>query len=414
MLRALSSAIFIAAVMVPVATPAGAAVPASPSLGCDRVNDPSRDGFYNGSGVTGSFLAGERITVTASPPTALGPATIVELRVNNVQVDAAPFPATVSYTFPEDAITAAVGWSVDPGDATFTVSCSPVSPSVGCTELNRADYDGTRAGSGLPGPLSFGAGERITANATGPASGSPTFEQLIVNGGTVDTRAFPGTASFTFAADTTATVDWKMNAGAIATWSIRCTPRNASDGCATVNQTRFDGLYSDATVPATQFFAGERVTATAGPPTSGAVPTAASLRVDTALVDNQPFPGAVSYTFPSDGMFSLDLRTDGNATWTVTCTPAPVDSTAPTCAITAVRRPGASGRDEMVVTLRDEGSGLGRITNVVLTNADFSVESYVPGTHVPVTVTATKIVQGSPARWSFDVTDGVGNARHCA
>jgi hypothetical protein len=139
--------------------------------------------------------------------------------------------------------------------------------------------------------------------------------------------------------------------------------------------------------------------------------------------------GAVSFAFtaPPSGKFVLvvndvDVPTGAvgpyklhvsGATQQVT---PPADTTAPTCFMSAVRRPGPSGRDEMDVTVQDTGSGLAAITNVKITNGTVATKpSPIPaGTTAPVVVTATKAVQGQPTSWSFDAVDVAGNVKHCA
>jgi hypothetical protein len=138
--------------------------------------------------------------------------------------------------------------------------------------------------------------------------------------------------------------------------------------------------------------------------------------------------GAVSFSFiaPPSGQFVLvvndvDVPTGAVGSYRLHVSGAtqqvapPADTTPPTCFVSAVRRPGPSGRDEMDVTVQDTGSGLAAITNVQITNGSVSTNpSPVPaGTTAPVVVTATKSVQGQPTSWSFDAVDVAGNLKHC-
>ena len=68
------------------------------------------------------------------------------------------------------------------------------------------------------------------------------------------------------------------------------------------------------------YFAGDTILATVSPPTANGTPTSVELRVDGNVVDSDSFPGSVTYVFPSDGNFDVDMDLDdGQATWTLTC-----------------------------------------------------------------------------------------------
>lgn len=86
------------------------------------------------------------------------------------------------------------------------------------------------------------------------------------------------------------------------------------------------------------------------------------------------------------------------------------DTTAPSCAVTAVRW---GLRTEVDVTVTDTGSGLASITNVHTLNATVHVPPFTPGTTTPVVVTVKKFLPILPMFWSFDATDVAGNTRHC-
>ena len=90
------------------------------SAGCAAANDPRHEGDYGDSGGTGGWLfagggvygvaeyfEGETITVTVTEPVQYGPPPTVNLVISPAgtpvgDVYSAPFPGSVSYTFPED------------------------------------------------------------------------------------------------------------------------------------------------------------------------------------------------------------------------------------------------------------------------------------------------------------------------
>ena len=68
------------------------------------------------------------------------------------------------------------------------------------------------------------------------------------------------------------------------------------------------------------FFAGDTIVATVASPTATGTPTGVQLEIDTIVVDSDSFPGSVTYVFPADGNFQVDMRLDAaQATWTLTC-----------------------------------------------------------------------------------------------
>ena len=100
------------------------------SPGCVNVNRPPFDGLYSfGEALLPEdFAAGERISVSAGPPTQLVPATTIRFFVDDVLVASTPFPGTIEYVFPA-AGSHTVSWGVNSGSATWTVSCAaPVVP----------------------------------------------------------------------------------------------------------------------------------------------------------------------------------------------------------------------------------------------------------------------------------------------
>jgi hypothetical protein len=102
--------------------------------------------------------------------------------------------------------------------------------------------------------------------------------------------------------------------------------RPPSEGCALLNDDRFDIRAVGFFVATRSFFAGETLTMTADKP--AADPSALRLLVDIVEVDTSPFPGTVTYTFPADSDSFLQWGSDDfqSATWTVSCDPAPVRS----------------------------------------------------------------------------------------
>ena len=91
-----------------------------------------------------------------------------------------------------------------------------------------------------------------------------------------------------------------------------------------------------------------------------------------------------------------------------------VDITPPTCALSAIRRPGPSGRDEMDLTTQDVGSGIATIVVTTAVNIVTPVPiTFTPGTTSPVLFTVTKADQSMLAQIAFDVTDRAGNQKSC-
>ena len=417
MKRVLVVIAWVAGVVVPLALPATPAG-ATPSAGCPSLNSFSFDETSAGNAIfPANFNAGERVVVSAAPAT--GSPTAVNLRYAGALVDTAPFPGTVSFTVPADASSTGVSWDLTPASATavWTVSCSPApAQSAGCAFLNGPTLDALY-GSGGPVSLAFSAGERITFHGTVPFSlASPTGLELRINATPVDAQPFPGTVSFTFPSDTTASIFWGSTPAGNLTWSVTCTPRQPSEGCVDVQKPAFDTSSQTGGVLTENFFAGERISAAAAAPSTGS-PSVLTLTVNGVTVDTKAFPGTLQYTFPSDTVASV-LWTSGSgttATWTVDCTPAPVDTAAPTCTALAPRRaPNTpSGRDEQDVRIQDRGTGVLHIENLVITNGT-ATTTLNPGQRTPLLFTAVKTTPGVATKWSFDVLDEVGTFRHCS
>src|SRR5689334_16796842 len=110
------------------------------SPGCAGANAGDLDGLYAQGGwlFDRAFAAGERLTVSAEPPTKISTPVSVTLQINGNKVDTTAFPGTLNYTFPAAAGFTAF-WFVTDSDgnrtagATWHVSCSaPVgSPGPG-------------------------------------------------------------------------------------------------------------------------------------------------------------------------------------------------------------------------------------------------------------------------------------------
>ncbi len=91
-----------------------------------------------------------------------------------------------------------------------------------------------------------------------------------------------------------------------------------------------------------------------------------------------------------------------------------VEITPPTCAVTAIHRPGPSGRDEIDFTAQDVGSGIATIAITTAVNIVTPVPvTFTVGTTSPVKFSATKADQSKSARIAVVVTDVGGNQSSC-
>ena len=97
---------------------------------CDSVfNDPFFDRMYGALGTSGTFAAGDVLTLSADEPENPGPfpTTQIILSVDESSVASAPFPGgTIAYTFATDGFHT-LQWNSDSGGVTWTVSCAPAS-----------------------------------------------------------------------------------------------------------------------------------------------------------------------------------------------------------------------------------------------------------------------------------------------
>jgi hypothetical protein len=93
------------------------------SAGCTGLNDPFYDGRSAGANAgTGSFLAGERISVAAGDPSSGAPQSFT-VYVNFMDTVIKTFPGTFTFTVPTDG-SYNIFWGIDTGtDATWSVSC---------------------------------------------------------------------------------------------------------------------------------------------------------------------------------------------------------------------------------------------------------------------------------------------------
>jgi hypothetical protein len=115
---------------------AATTAPASAALssGCTDFNG-FVPGIYGGKALFGrTFLAGERITITASAPFNNGSPTSISFTGTDPAGHAinlsTSFPGTLTYDFPLSGVYPAIRWQVVGGNVTWQGSCGPVPPPL--------------------------------------------------------------------------------------------------------------------------------------------------------------------------------------------------------------------------------------------------------------------------------------------
>jgi hypothetical protein len=105
----------------------------------------------------------------------------------------------------------------------------------------------------------------------------------------------------------------------------------------------------------------------------------------------------------------------GNASFALTSgNVTVVDRAAPTtCAMTAVRRGVAGGKDQADIAVTSPG-GLAAINNAQISNGSLTVPTFTPGVKTPVVVTATKADEAGLTRFSFNALNLAGDTKFCA
>lgn len=103
-----------------------AAQPTS-SAGCDNLNGVDLDAQNPvrgiGNSVPRAFFAGDTISATVNPPTALGTPDSIELLIDGSRVDSDGFPGSLTYLIPTDG-DFLVLMRTNAAEATWTLTCS--------------------------------------------------------------------------------------------------------------------------------------------------------------------------------------------------------------------------------------------------------------------------------------------------
>jgi LPXTG-motif cell wall-anchored protein len=107
-----------------------------------------------------------------------------------------------------------------------------------------------------------------------------------------------------------------------------------SEGCSIANDGQLNGFVGGGSV-SVEFFQGETLIVESGNPANG-MPTGTQLQNFADIVDSGGFPARLTYTFPSTGTYGMLWRVipDVEATFTLTCTPAPPPTTTTTTSTT--------------------------------------------------------------------------------
>ena len=108
------------------------------------------------------------------------------------------------------------------GMPTLTVQTLAQTTDDGCDNINGVVSPVTTSSIiRFPPPLSWQAGEIISAKVTASTGGATTAE-LEFGGSIVASTAIPGTLSYALPADTDAVYTFRLNVGS-ATWELSCT-----------------------------------------------------------------------------------------------------------------------------------------------------------------------------------------------
>jgi RTX calcium-binding nonapeptide repeat (4 copies) len=145
-------------------------------------------------------------------------------------------------------------------------------------------------------------------------------------------------------------------AGALVTAALAppASAQSLSEGCQAANSPDYEGFYVAGWILRKPFGAGERLAASASPPTDPGTPTTVALRVNGVIVDTAAFPGTVEYVFMTAGAYWAEWDVDDagpSAMWTVSCTrQAPFPQGSATCADRVATVVGTAGADRITGT----------------------------------------------------------------
>ena len=107
------------------------------------------------------------------------------------------------------------GWAIE------QVSAGTGGMSQGCALANSGELNGFLVGGSVS--VEFFQGETLIVHSGEPVSGPPTGTELQVNAVVVDSGGFPATLSYTFPADGTYGILWRVFTD-VATFTLTCTP----------------------------------------------------------------------------------------------------------------------------------------------------------------------------------------------
>ncbi len=132
-------------------------------------------------------------------------------------------------------------------------------------------------------------------------------------------------------------------------------------------------------------------------------------------------PASAPVTLTTPGLYYWQAAYSGdanNAASSSTCgakgevqtVTQPVDTTPPSCTLTAV----IAGPPKVIqITVQDTGSGLNSVAVTTSTNAKTTVPKFTVGTTQPLVVTSTKTNQSLSSEVALKVTDVAGNVTNC-